>query len=119
MRLFEVDSSYEDDLVLILRNLIGRADGKDQSQQLTYSAINGMLANKGHGPINQQLLTGIYDNSTELPNLIADFDEEIVTLGTQVKDKDQPKEPMDIPGGKSVDQMAKGGVADHMRKISR
>lgn len=119
MRLFEVADSFVDDLETLLRNLVGRGDSKKSSQVLTYPALSNLLKNLGYGSINQDVLTKIYDDHPELHSLIANFDDQGITLGTKVQPDEVEKTKIEIPtGGKSVDQMASNGAKDYLRKQS-
>lgn len=117
MRLFEVADNFVDDLETLLRNLIGRGDSKRAPQKLSYPALSNLLKNIGYSGINQDILTKIYDDNPDLQNLIADFDDQGITLGTKVQPDQQPKQKMEIPQkGKSVDRMASNAAKDYLRK---
>jgi hypothetical protein len=120
MRLYEVADSFVDDLETLLRNLVGRGDSKHSSQQLTYPALSNLLQNIGYSGINQDVLQKVYDDNPELQNLIANFDDQGITLGTKVQPDQPEKTQFDIPsGGKSVDRMASNAAKDYISKRSK
>ena len=93
----------------ILRNLVGRGDSKHAPQSLTYPALSNMLANMGYGEISYDQFKRIYDENPEIQPLIQNYNDQGIVLGTKTQaDDDQPQ--MDVPTGKSVDQMAHNAV---------
>lgn len=123
MRLYEFDGSFVDNLTSVLRNQIGRGDSKKQPQTFTYAALNQLMKNVG-SPIHldQQTLTTLRNNNPDLDSLISNFDNDTISLGTKVQPQDKNND-LDIDAGDltgpSVDQMARKGVRDHYRDISK
>lgn len=115
MRLFETDNSFVDDLETILRNRIGRSDAKQASQTLTWPALSNMLRGFGYGDINYAGFRKIYDENPSLHPLIRNFNEEGLILGTQEEPENTEQEPMDIPKGPSIDQMANHAVGQGLQ----
>ena len=123
MRLFEVAGRFVDDLQTILRNLIKGGNPKKASepnekdiQTISYPALSQLLNNLGYGNVAFEQFARIYDENPELQPLIADYNEEFITLGTD-KEK-QSSGSMEVPTGPSVDQMASQGAAAHLNSLS-
>ncbi len=115
MRLFEVEDHFGTDIVMVLRNLAGRADSgkssKDKSSVvLTYDALSNVMKNMGYGEINYDSFQKMYDAHPDLKSIVQNFDGDKVVLNTDVKPQDQ-NEPTEVPPGPSVDQMASSAVA--------
>jgi len=123
MRLFEVAGRFVDDLQTILRNLIKGGNPKKasepnekDSQTISYPALSQLLNNLGYGNVAFEQFARIYDENPELQPLIADYNEEFITLGTD--EEQQSTGSTDIPTGPSVDQMASQGAAAHLNSLS-
>jgi hypothetical protein len=123
MRLFEVAGRFADDLETILRNLIKGGNPKKasepnekDSQTLSYPALSQLLNNLGYGNVAFNQFARIYDENPSIAALIADYNEEFITLGTD--DEKQSTGSTEIPTGPSVDQMASRGAAAHMNSLS-
>jgi hypothetical protein len=123
MRLFEVADRFVDDLETILRNLIKGGNPKrasepnmKDSQTITYPALSQLLNNQGYGNIAFEQFAKIYDENPSIAPLIADYNEEFITLGTD--NEQQSTGGTDIPTGPSVDQMASRGAAAHLNSLS-
>ena len=115
MRLFEVEDHFGSDLVLVLRNMMGRANtGKSTKEKasmvLNYDALSNIMKNMGYGAIDYDAFAKMYDSNPDLKSVVANFDADKVVLNTDVKAPDQ-NEPVDTPPGPSVDQMAHSAVA--------
>jgi hypothetical protein len=121
MRLFEVEGNIVNDLVVLLRNQVGRTDSVSHNkapQTLTYPALASLMNNLGYPGITKDSLKQLYDGSDELKKLIRDPKPagedpnanaaDVVTLKTsEERTKD---EPATAAGGKSIDSMAKSGA---------
>jgi len=110
MRLFEVTDRFVDDLETVLRNIVGRGDSEHAPQSLSYPALSNLLKNMGYGEIDYNQFARLYDENPELQPLIQDYNDQGITLGTKVQ-SDQDAQPIGIPTGKSVDQMAHNAVS--------
>ena len=118
MRLFEVADRFVDDLTTILRELVGRADAKHAPQQLAYPALSNMLANMGYGTLGFDQFSRVYDENPQVQELVADFNEDGITLGTKDQvDQAKTQLPTGI-GAKTVDQMASAGAKAHLNSLS-
>jgi hypothetical protein len=123
MRLFEVAGRFVDDLETILRNLIKGGNAKKFSepnekdnQTISYPALSQLLNNLGYGNVAFEQFAKIYDENPSIVPLIADYNEEFITLGTD--EEQQSAGSTEIPTGPSVDQMASQGAAAHMKSLS-
>lgn len=120
MRLFEVEDRFTNDLITILRNQLGRADSKDETQTLTYEALSEMLANLGYGEMDKDSFQRVNDDNPGVQALVASIGEDGVTLSTEKK-PEEPESKLDFPidGGPSVDSMASQAAKKHLNDVSR
>jgi hypothetical protein len=123
MRLFEVEDRLVNDLIPILRNLVGRSDSPGNGQQsspqpFSYAQLNGILKNLGYGPIDAGALKSLYDSSDALQHVIKDPAEtgEEVVLKTE---DERQKQQLTRSPGQSVDTMAHQGAQDYQSDISK
>lgn len=110
MRLFEADNGFVDDLETLLRNRIGRSDAKQASQTLAWPALSNMLRGLGYGDINYGVFRKIFDKNPSLHPLIRNFNEDGLILGTEEEPESTKQDPMEVPKGPGVDQMARSGA---------
>jgi hypothetical protein len=121
MRLFEVESNITQDLVVLLKNQVGRTDTVSHNsapQTLTYPALANLMNNLGYPGITKESLKKLYDDSDELKKVIRDpnppeqdpnsTDADVVTLKTS---NEREKDTVGSTGGKGVDAMAKSGAS--------
>lgn len=83
MRLYEVADRFASDLETVLRNLVGRSDSKYSKQHLSYFALSNLLKNLGYGAIRFEDFSRLYDETPAIQNLVADFNRDGITLGTE------------------------------------
>jgi hypothetical protein len=119
MKLFEVDDSITQNLVLLLKNQIGRTDSvshESAPQTLTYPALANMMNMMGFPGLNKESLKQLYDNSEELKKLIRDpesADPNSAESDTVILKTAEEREKDEAPaakGGKGIDAMAKSGA---------
>jgi hypothetical protein len=117
MKLFEVESNITQDLVLLLKNQLGRTDSvsRDRApQSLTYPALANLMNNMGYPGINKDSLKKLYDSSDELKKIIRDPkppqedpnspEAGMIILKTA---EEREKDAIGSTGGKGIDAMAK------------
>ena len=114
MRLFEVADHFSQDLVLVLRNMLGRANSgkssKDKSSMvINYDALSNIMKNMGYGEIDYDGFAKLFDANPELKSVVKNFDEEEIVLSTDIQPPND-NQPQDVPPGPSVDQMAHSAV---------
>lgn len=109
MRLFEADSRFVDDLETIFRNEIGKSDTKRATKTLSWAALSNLLAPLGFGKINYGTWVQIFDQNPDLKPYVRNFDENGIILGTK-QEPEQDEQPVDVPKGPSIDQMASSAV---------
>ena len=120
MRLFEVEDRFVNDLVMFLRNLIGRSDSQDANAQLTltYPGLNNLLQNFGYSGIEPSILKNFYDENQDVQKLMKDPEEtgEQIVLKTEITQQavQATRQP-----GPDVDHMAKQGAQDYQSDISK
>lgn len=106
MRLFEFSNDAVSDLILLLRNQIKRADSSDSYAMLSWTAINNLMADMGHGMYNYDDFKTAYDTNPALKQIVNNFNKDGVVLNTNTE---APKADAgtDIAPDKAVDTMAK------------
>ena len=109
MRLFEVaGSELEQDLVLLFRNQIQRANSEGAPAELSYQAIGNLMKASGHGSFDYGTFKSIYDSSPELQAVVKNFNEDGVVLNTQMqKDADGTIHDVDSSPTNNIEKMAK------------
>jgi len=118
-KLNEYSLDFTDDLETLIRNQLGRADGEREQSTLSYKALSRLLGNMiGKSvTLDKDTFEKTYNANTQLQNYVEKFDKHGVTLSTKVKpsapNKTKLKNPVD--GGKTVSQMARGGL-NYMKK---
>jgi hypothetical protein len=76
MRFFEfqsLDNPGADDLVLLLRNISGRASSKNQPSTLNWGSINNLLKKTGDEVIDYDAFKSLYDSSPVLQKMVHNF----------------------------------------------
>lgn len=106
MRLFEVEDRFGNDLAMVLRNLLGRADATKSSIKLSFEAISNLIKNIGYGGIDYATFNKIYDTNPTIQAMVKDYDESGVELGTEVEKVPEPSE-FDTANSSSVKSMAR------------
>lgn len=109
MRLFEVaGNELEQDLVLLFRNQIQRANSEGSPAQLSYQAITNLMKSSGHGAFDYGVFKSLYDISPEIQAIVKNFNEEGVVLNTQMqKDADGTVDNVDSSPTNNIEKMAK------------
>lgn len=109
MRLFEFSGSdLEQDLVLLFRNQIQRANADGSSAELSYNAITNLMKASGHGAFNYGTFKNIYDKAPDLQAVIQNFNQDGVVLNTQMqKDADGTVDDVDSSPTNNIEKMAK------------
>lgn len=92
MRLFEVEDRFSNDLATVLRNVSGRTD------KLRYEALGNLLRNLGYGGIDYKIFNQIYDNNPGIQELVSDFDQQGITLNSDVTKSSSPDQQLDTQG---------------------
>lgn len=112
MRLFEVASNqFQDDLVNVLKVMQGRANSQRTTSVIPWAAINNMMRARGYADVNQAMLDKIKDQIDPNDDLIQNYDENGVTLKTDVGAPEEPTPVGGMPEPKSVGQMAHNAVS--------
>ena len=71
MRFFEFSNANE--LVLIFKNIIGRASSQKAPAKFNWAAINNMLKSAGKEEIDYEAFKAIYDSSPLVQNMVQNF----------------------------------------------
>jgi proline dehydrogenase len=109
MRFFEfVEDDAAEQLVIVLRNYIGRSASKKAPAKLNWAGLNKILKTNGFDYIaDYETFKAMYDSSTAIQNMVKNFNQDGVELNVPGA-PDAEKEP--TQDGQSsqekVDQMA-------------
>lgn len=117
MRLFEVEDRFTDDLVTVIRNIIGRSNEKRATSKLTYPALSSMLVNLGYGSITYEEFRKAYETSEELKQLVQNYSEEGITLKTNIMSASDQEET-GRPDGPDVSAMASSAAKDWQKDLT-
>jgi len=109
MRLFELaGNELEQDLVLLFRNQIQRANAEDSPAELSYQALTNLMKASGHGAFDYGVFKNLYDQSPELQAIVQNFNQEGVVLNTKMqKDADDTIDNVDSSPTNNIEKMAK------------
>lgn len=110
MRLFEVTDHFIDDLTTELRNMRRGSDHEHTTQTLAWPAFNNIVTGIGYGSLDAASLGKLVQANPALSSVIKTFDDKTIVLKTAAEEE-QEKAPVDVPDGKSVDQMAHNAVS--------
>jgi len=109
MRLFEVaGNELEQDLVLLFRNRVQRANAQGIPAELSYEEITNLMKASGHGSFDYGVFKSLYDSSPEIQAVVQNFNEDGVVLNTQMQqDADGTIDNVDSSPTNNVEKMAK------------
>ena len=109
MRLFELaGKELEQDLVLLFRNQIQRANQSNSPAELSYNAITTLMKASGHGAFDYGVFKNVFDQSPDLQATVKNFDQDGVVLNTEIqKDTDGTLDNVDSSPTDNVEKMAK------------
>ena len=109
MRLFELASSeLENDLVLLFRNQVQRANAEGAPAELSYQAITNLMKASGHGAFDYGVFKSMYDTSPDIKAVVKNFNQDGVVLNTQMqKDPDGTVDDVDSSPTNNIEKMAK------------
>ena len=112
MRFFEFkNKDLESALFNTLKNMKGDADGKDQSSEISFKAVENIMTNIGYPSFNYDIFKQMYDQGNVLKNIVADFDEEKIVIKTEHDAEADPQMNYDDQGSTDVVQnMAKSAM---------
>jgi hypothetical protein len=104
--IFNELDTYDNDLILLLRNQISQADTQYQSGYLSWDALNSLMQNVGDAQFDYDSFKNSYDTNPMIQQLVQRFDGRGVELKTKTKN---PKKGQ--PGGEGeVAKMAKAAT---------
>ena len=102
------NSDLEQDLVLLFRNQIQRANSDDSTAELSYQAITNLMKASGHGAFDYGVFKNLYDTSDEVKAVVKNFNQDGVVLNTQMqKDPDGTVDNVDSSPTNNIEKMAK------------
>ena len=112
MRFFEFkNKDLESALVNTLMNMKGDADEKDQSSEISFDAVKGLMKNTGYPAFNYDVFKQMYDQGDTLKNVVADFNQEKIVIKTDQEAEADPEMDFDNQGSTDkVKQMAKAAM---------
>ena len=107
MRFYEISDNPVDDLVIVLRNQIKRANTEGSSAQLSWQAISSLMSDMGHGEYSYDSFKTEYDNNPDLKSIVKNYNADGIVLNTQVEKPESGEEDDVDDSEKSVNAMAK------------
>ena len=109
MRLFELASSeLENDLVLLFRNQIQRANAEGAPAELSYQAITNLMKASGYGAFDYGVFKSMYDTSPDIKAVVKNFNQDGVVLNTDLqKDAEGNLDSVDSSPTNNIEKMAK------------
>lgn len=114
MRFFEFSSS--DKFILVIKNMIGRAQSKHQQSKLNWASLNSMLDQAGEEAMDYETFKAMYDSNAALQPLIANFNAD----GIELKVPGVAKEPEQGSASQETpqDQVAQQAASVAQNQIS-
>jgi len=110
MRLFELaGTEAAEDLILVLRNQIQRANQSDSEAKLSWTAITNLMKSAGHGNYSYASFKPMFDTNVDLQNIVRNFNQDGVELNTTFDKPEDSADAVDTTSSptKKVQQMAK------------
>ena len=108
---FKNNKDLESALVNTLMNMKGDADEKDQSSEISFDAVKGLMKNTGYPAFNYDVFKQMYDQGDTLKNVVADFNQEKIVIKTDQEAEADPEMDFDNQGSTDkVKQMAKAAM---------
>ena len=108
---FKNNKDLESALVNTLMNMKGNADEKDQSSEISFDAVKGLMKNTGYPAFNYDVFKQMYDQGDTLKNVVADFNQEKIVIKTDQEAEADPEMDFDNQGSTDkVKQMAKAAM---------
>lgn len=112
MRFYEFkDKGLESALVNTLMNMKGDADEMDKPSEISFDAVQSIMANTGYPAFNYDVFKKLFDEGDTLKNIVADFNQEKIVIKTDEEGEDDPEMDFDNQGSTDkVKQMAKSAM---------
>lgn len=114
MRLREFQST--DQLVLLLKNIIGRASSKKQAANFNWASLNSLLTKMGVDQMDYEAFKASYDSNPALQNLVRNFNAQGVQLKVPGTNQDTEEPGSDID--KSKEKVNKIASSNAFKQIS-
>lgn len=118
MRFFEFNVNPNDNLdnlVLVLKNLIGRSSSKKQPAVLNWASINHMLKMTGQEQLDYDAFKRIYDTTPAVQNLVKNFNADGIALKVPGVGSNPDEEKSDLQTSKDeVNRIAAGAAAKQL-----
>lgn len=109
MRITEIESQSETEkkgaLVTLLNMLKSKADRRDTGSKLSIDSLNKLMSNLGYS-VSYADIDSFVNSSDTVKNLIADYNEEFVTVATS-NTIDRPDDKFEPGNQDTVKKMAK------------
>ena len=95
----------------VLMNMKGDADEKNNSSEISMDAVKSIMTNTGYPAFNYDVFKLMYDQDSDLKNVVSDFDQEKIVIKTDKESEADPKMDFDNQGSTDkVKQMAKSAM---------
>lgn len=115
MRLVEFQDT--DKLLLVLKNIGGRAASKGQPANLNWSGLNQILKRLGQEQIDYEAFKSAFDSNPAIQNLVRDFNSDGVTLKIAGLSPEQEKPGTDLD--KSKDKINKAAASAAPKQLAK
>jgi hypothetical protein len=89
MRFYEFQVEGDDEFVLLLKNLVGRAQSKKAPAKFNWASINTLLKNTNQGQLDYDAFKQMYDMSPVLQKLVYNFNADGIELNVPGVGQDQ------------------------------
>jgi hypothetical protein len=96
------DTDLESALINVLLNMKGDADEKDKPTDISMDAVKQIMSNTGYPAFNYDVFKKIYDQDSDLKNVVADFDNDKIVVKTDAEAEKDPAMDYDDQGSTDV-----------------
>lgn len=90
-----------------MRNRLADANLKKQPASFSFDELNKLMHNTGTEQFDYRTFKAAYDSDERIKKMIKNFDQEGLTLKTDIEDPDTTNPQQDIARTSTVSQMAK------------
>jgi hypothetical protein len=115
MKLFEIES-VGNDLILLLRTLVSKANGQQQTGPMSWRAFNSLMGNVGDAQFDYESFKNIIDTNPELKNAVMQkikrYDARGIELKTEVDTPNRSQDGSDA--STNIANMAKAATNKRM-----
>lgn len=95
---------------MVLRNRLADANLKKQPASFSFDDLNKLMHNTGSEQFDYRTFKAAYDSDERVKKMIKNFNQQGLTLKTDIEDTDTSNPQQDIKGDSAVSRMAKRAV---------